>query len=108
VPRYHAGRVVLVGDAAHALTPDLGQGDCQALEDADTLTHLLAGNAEVPAALAGYGHARRRRTERIARSSALWGTIAEWCNPVAGAMRDTIVRLLPPWVFLRASQQTLG
>ena len=81
LPRYHAGRVVLLGDAAHALTPDIGQGGCQALEDAVTLVHALAGEAEVPAALAGYDRARRRRTQKTARTSALWGTIAQWRNP---------------------------
>ncbi|GAA1851330.1 FAD-dependent monooxygenase [Brevibacterium marinum] len=41
LPSYHRGRIVLLGDAAHAMTPNLGQGGGQALEDAATLTTLL-------------------------------------------------------------------
>ncbi|CAM5480165.1 hypothetical protein SCYAM73S_07743 [Streptomyces cyaneofuscatus] len=34
LPRFHSGRVALLGDAAHAMTPNMGQGGCQAIEDA--------------------------------------------------------------------------
>jgi hypothetical protein len=50
LPSYVAGRVVLLGGAAHAMTPALGQGACQAVEDAVVLTALTAGTAELPAA----------------------------------------------------------
>jgi 2-polyprenyl-6-methoxyphenol hydroxylase-like FAD-dependent oxidoreductase len=108
LPRYHADRVVLVGDAAHALTPDIGQGGCLALEDAVTLTDVLAGRTEVTTALAIYDGARRPRTQRAARTSARWGTIAQWRNPVAASIRDALVGLAPPWLFLQASEGTLG
>jgi len=107
LPRYHTGRVVLLGDAAHAMTPDIGQGGCQALEDAVTLVHLLAKH-DVPAALAAFDRARRERTQKIVRTSAIWGTISEWRNPVAATIRNALVRLLPPSAFLNASRQTLG
>lgn len=54
LPRFHAGRVALLGDAAHAMTPNLGQGGCQAVEDAVVLAHLLARDPDVPSALAAY------------------------------------------------------
>ncbi|MFD2349361.1 FAD-dependent monooxygenase [Nonomuraea ferruginea] len=43
LPAMHAGRVALVGDAAHAMTPHLGQGACQSIEDAVVLAHLAGG-----------------------------------------------------------------
>jgi len=106
--RYDHGRIVLVGDAAHAFTPDIGQGGCQALEDAVALIQNLSSTADVDRAVAHFDHVRRRRTQHIARTSALWGDIAEWRNPVAAGVRNTLVRLVPPSLFLRASAVTLG
>ena len=60
------GRVVLLGDAAHSTTPDLGQGGCQALEDAWVLTKcLLTNNLGVVDALQRYGAARQDRTANL-------------------------------------------
>ena len=40
LPAYHRGRVAILGDAAHAMTPHLGQGACQAIEDAVVLASV--------------------------------------------------------------------
>lgn len=59
-------RVVLLGDAAHPMAPDLGQGGCQAMEDAWVLAECL-NDPDVPEALARYNHARAERTAQIMR-----------------------------------------
>ncbi|MEK8105489.1 FAD-dependent monooxygenase [Micromonospora sp. M12] len=60
LPSYVRGRVALLGDAAHPMTPNLGQGAGQAIEDAVVLGAVCAGGAEgVPAALAAYDEQRR-------------------------------------------------
>ncbi|MEO3876589.1 FAD-dependent monooxygenase [Nonomuraea sp. B12E4] len=69
VSGYRRGRVVLLGDAAHAQPPDLGQGACQALEDAVVLTAALAGQAGLPAALDWYDQQRRPRTQTMVRAA---------------------------------------
>ena len=63
-----AGRLTLLGDAAHPMLPHLGQGVNQALEDAVALATLLGaspGSAGVPQALASYERLRRDRTARV-------------------------------------------
>jgi FAD-dependent urate hydroxylase len=60
------GRVALLGDAGHATTPTLGQGGCQAMEDAEVLTrYLLTTNLGVADALQRYQTARQERTAAI-------------------------------------------
>ncbi|QUH01544.1 FAD-dependent monooxygenase [Saccharopolyspora erythraea] len=67
---------VLVGDAAHAMTPDLGQGACQALIDAVTLAACLRGADDPGQALADYDRARRRPTRRMATASRVLNRIS--------------------------------
>jgi 2-polyprenyl-6-methoxyphenol hydroxylase-like FAD-dependent oxidoreductase len=65
-------RVALVGDAAHAMTSDLGQGGCTSLEDAVELGRQLDDRPADPApGLARYVRLRRPRTQAIARRSAI-------------------------------------
>jgi 2-polyprenyl-6-methoxyphenol hydroxylase-like FAD-dependent oxidoreductase len=63
--RWTDGRVALLGDAAHAMTPFTGQGACQAIEDAVVLAHCLRSKAAVPVALRCYEARRQPRTKEI-------------------------------------------
>ncbi|MFF1481226.1 FAD-dependent oxidoreductase [Streptomyces sp. NPDC058301] len=101
LPRYHRGRIAWLGDAAHAMTPNLGQGGCQAVEDAVVLAHLLDG-ADIPAALAAYSTARRTRADAIRLRSRRAGRIAALTHPVATAARDLAVRATPARAARRA------
>lgn len=97
LPRYHRGHLAWLGDAAHAMTPNLGQGGCQAVEDAVVLAHLLsgAGASGVPTALAAYSAARCARTDAIRVRSRRAGRIAALSHPLAAAVRDLAVRAVP-------------
>ncbi len=95
LPSFHSGRVVLLGDAAHPMTPNLGQGACQALEDAVVLSRLAAaGEDEVVSALAAYTSARLPRTTQVVRWSRRAATMTTWTARPAIATRNTVVRVL--------------
>lgn len=93
------GRVLLVGDAAHAQTPNLGQGAAAALEDVAALAGLLPGTAEtvVPAFVARRD-ARVRQLQSLGRRL---GAMAQWSHPLACWVRDTSTRLTPAWLNRR-------
>ena len=61
-PAWTAGRFVLIGDAAHASSPNMAQGAAMALEDALVLADLLATSQDIDEALTEY---RQRRTARV-------------------------------------------
>ncbi|NLU75270.1 hypothetical protein HCC61_21815 [Streptomyces sp. HNM0575] len=111
LPSYVRGRVVLLGDAAHAMTPDLGQGAALALEDAVTLA-VHAGPArsdtEVDTGLGRYDQERRPRTQRLVRTSAKAGRIAQARSPIAAAARDLVATLVPTALFLNTSAGTFS
>lgn len=88
---YVADRIALLGDAAHAMTPNLGQGACQALEDAVVLARVATEDPD----LSRYDKQRRPRTQMIAARSRRIGTIAQLSWSPAVALRNTVVRLIP-------------
>ncbi len=106
LPAFHRGRVALLGDAAHPMTPNLGQGACQALEDAVVIARLAAGAEPdaVSAMLARYTALRVARTTDVVRWSRRAATMTTWTSPSAVAFRNTVARLtgrLAPGAALR-------
>ncbi|WP_413450513.1 FAD-dependent monooxygenase [Georgenia phoenicis] len=97
LPGYVTGAVALLGDAAHAMTPNLGQGASQALEDAVVLGRALARyEGDVPAALAAYDRTRRPRSQAVARASRWSGRFGpELRSAPLVALRDLLVRATP-------------
>jgi len=69
VDRWYAGRVVLIGDAAHASSPLMGQGGCMAMEDAYVLAELLRSAPTIEQALAAYVERRRPRVKWVQQQS---------------------------------------
>ncbi|HZC05774.1 MAG TPA: FAD-dependent monooxygenase, partial [Ktedonobacterales bacterium] len=90
------GRVTLLGDAAHPMTPNMGQGACQAIEDAVVLTKRLGLDNTVAAVLQSYETRRLKRANDIVRQSLRLGQVGQLENVGAVAARDAIFKLLPP------------
>ena len=105
---YVRGRVVLSGDAAHAMDPALGQGAGQALEDAVVLAACLGPASNPESGLACYDRARGPRTRAVASRSARLGRVSGWSWPPAVAVRDLVARLAPADAPLRVLAPVLG
>jgi len=89
------GRVTLLGDAAHAMTPNLGQGACQAIEDAVVLADCLKDTTNVAVALKNYEKRRIERTNRTTRLAHFIGQAVQWDNPVLSVPRNIIIKNVP-------------
>ena len=96
VPRWHRGRMVLIGDAAHATSPSSGQGASLAIESAVQLARCLR---DLPhgAAFAAYEDLRRERVERIIRMAARTNS-DKAAGPVARVLRDLLMPLVMRFV----------
>jgi 2-polyprenyl-6-methoxyphenol hydroxylase-like FAD-dependent oxidoreductase len=105
IQTFARGHVALVGDAAHAMTPALGQGGCQGLEDAIELASALALSRDTAAALQHYDARRRPRAQRIARQSRWIGQVTRFTAPVAVWLRSRLVSELPPSAVLAALER---
>lgn len=90
-----AGRVMLLGDAAHPMTPHLGQGACQAIEDAVVLADSLSKEKDVAPALSLYESLRIPRTSRVVRQSRRIGKIIQLESPFLCRIRDETIKRMP-------------
>jgi 2-polyprenyl-6-methoxyphenol hydroxylase-like FAD-dependent oxidoreductase len=70
--QWHCGRVVLIGDAAHAGPPMMAQGGCMAMEDAWVLAEVLREAGSVESALESYRNRRRPRVDWVQQESRAW------------------------------------
>jgi 2-polyprenyl-6-methoxyphenol hydroxylase-like FAD-dependent oxidoreductase len=96
------GRMLLLGDAAHATTPNLGQGAGQAVEDAAVLAACLSGKGTLAEAFTTFERRRRGRTTRITNTSRQMGEVGQWQQPLLVTLRNTTMRWLPAFI---ANQQ---
>ncbi len=95
VKRWGEGRATLLGDAAHPMTPDLGQGACQAIEDAVVLAACLKKEAEAETALKLYEARRAGRTAYVVRQSRRLGRLGQLENPLVCGLRDAVLKAIP-------------
>ncbi len=108
--RWTGGKVALIGDAAHPMTPNAGQGACQALEDAVGLGECLAMQSGVAHALHEFEHRRLPRANRVVKMARRSTRAAQLENGLLCAMRDASGKLLsrlPQALLLRMFDVTM-
>ena len=116
VERWGEGRVTLVGDAAHAATPNTGQGGSQALLDGVLVAERLAGVADrlgdasaVRSAFEAYEGQRIPQTSKVVKEAGLVGTFLHWSNPAATFVRDWVMyRMTPGFIWRRRATAYLA
>ncbi len=92
--RWGEGLVTLLGDAAHPITPNVGQGACMAIEDGACLAKCLIGSPDIAAAFRSYEAKRGPRTGYISRQARRIGVIGQWEHPWVVRWRDFVTRLV--------------
>ncbi|WP_313269142.1 FAD-dependent monooxygenase [Sphingobacterium sp.] len=96
--------ILLLGDAGHATTPNLGQGACQAIEDIAVLMDELRTAASITLAFQRFEKRRLDRVNYICNTSWRIGKIAQWENPFLIGMRNFCMKIMPN----RMKQQQLN
>lgn len=99
IARWVAGRVALIGDAAHPMLPFLAQGAAQAIEDAGVLGEVLTRGQNIETSLRAYQEARCPRAARVQKESRRQAKIYHLAGPAA-LLRDTALRALGPQKML--------
>ena len=93
-PLWHKGRVVLVGDAIHAVSPSAGQGASLAVEDALVLAKCLRDREDHALAFATYERLRRARVERMVQHGRKVGQAKVMTHPIGVWLRDMSMPLI--------------
>jgi 2-polyprenyl-6-methoxyphenol hydroxylase-like FAD-dependent oxidoreductase len=95
INRYAFNNILLIGDAAHATTPNLGQGACQAVEDAVILAAEIKNNRGITTAFKKFEQRRLKRTHWIVNTSWCIGKIAQMEHKQLIKIRNFILKNIP-------------
>ena len=98
------GRMTMLGDAIHPTTPNLGQGGCLAMEDAIVLARCFERFGTREEAFRNYEQLRYKRTSALSKYSRYYGSVGQWENLWARALRRTAFALAPEIVLARLMQ----
>lgn len=104
INNWYKDNVCLIGDAAHAMTPNMGQGACQAIEDAYILSECLA-KYEVKVAFEVFQKSRLPKAHQVVKASWLFGKMAHLSNPVLIKIRNQFMQMIPSSISKKQSEQ---
>ena len=106
-PQWWKGRVVLLGDAAHATTPNLGQGGCQAVEDALALALSLKQQANYHDAFKQFQAIRFEKATYVVNTSWQLGKMTNLGNPLSRWLRNSAMRMMPESMAMKTLDKIL-
>lgn len=93
IPKWYADNLCLIGDAAHATTPNMGQGACQSIEDAYVIGKLLEANKDYQSVFEEFQKIRRKKVDYIVNTSWKIGRISQWEK--GNILRNFVMRMIP-------------
>ncbi|WP_103072178.1 FAD-dependent monooxygenase [Aquimarina sediminis] len=91
---WNTEHICLIGDAAHSMTPDLGQGGAQAIEDAFYLANILQKQKDTQKAFQMFFETRKKKVQKLVKQSRITSKIAI-TNPVGEKIRNFVLRNTP-------------
>jgi 2-polyprenyl-6-methoxyphenol hydroxylase-like FAD-dependent oxidoreductase len=98
IPMWYQGNVCLVGDAAHATTPNMGQGANQAIESAWVLANCLAHEKGPSKAFAEYQQIRQKKANMVVHTSWKVGKLAHVSSPILAKLRNGFLYIIPSFL----------
>lgn len=105
IPTWCKGRIALMGDAAHATTPNLGQGGCQAVEDAFVVAKMLKEIGEPEAAFKAFQEVRYKKARYVVDTSWQFGKLTNLSAPWQIKLRNGMLRAMPASVGIRTIEK---
>lgn len=93
IPKWYSKNLCLIGDSAHATTPNMGQGACQAVEDAYIIGKLLENSKNYNQIFEEFQKIRRKKVDNVVRTSWKIGKISQWEN--GNSLRNVLMKLIP-------------
>lgn len=107
IQNWYKGNVCLMGDAAHATTPNLGQGACQAIESAFVLSESLASKDNVHAAFKTYQEIRKKKANYVTNTSWRFGKVAQCDKAVMCNIRNMFIKATPQSLSEKQSRRLI-
>lgn len=104
IPSWFKNNVCLLGDAAHATTPNMGQGACQAIEDAHIISHYIS-KYDPSIAFSKYESLRKAKADMIVDMSWKLGSISQIQSPLLRAFRNFAMRSIPRKFTIKQSEK---
>jgi len=107
ISSYKKDNMLLLGDAAHAMTPNLGQGAAQSMEDALIISRCVANENTIQDAFSKFEQQRIPKASQLVKTGWRIGQVTNWRNPVLCKLRNTLVASTPASVGTKQLQNLM-